>query len=60
MLTRPSALHTEIRQIDADSEPDHDEREVYARRDECPCPELTQEGKDPGSPGEEHVDAYRK
>ena len=55
-----SALDTEIRQIDAYGEPNHDEREVDGRGDQRPRTELTQERKDPRTPGEEHVDAYRK
>ena len=60
VLTRPSAFDAEIDEIDADGEPDHDEREVYGRRDQRPRPELREEGKDPRTPGEEHVDAYRQ
>src|SRR5215210_8857041 len=57
---RPSALDAEIRQVDADGEPDRDEREVDGRREQGPSAKLTQEGKDPRAPGQEHVDAYRK
>ena len=55
-----SALDAEVGKVDANGESDHDEREVNARRDQRPRTELSQEGKDPRTPGEEHVDAYRK
>ena len=60
MLTRSPAFDAEVGKVDPDGEPDHDEREVYGRRDQSPRTELRQEGKDPRTPGEEHVDAYRK
>ena len=57
---RPAARDAEVGQVRADGEPDHDEREVDAGRYQRTGPELAQEGEDPRSPGEKHVDAYRE
>ena len=40
MLGCPSPFDTKIDKVDADGEPDHDEREVYGWRDQSPRTEL--------------------
>src|SRR5215204_711158 len=55
-----SALDAEVGKVDANGEPYHDEREVYGRGDQRTRTELSQEGKNPRTPREEHVDTYRK
>ena len=56
----PAAPDAEVGEVHADGEPDDDEREVDAGRDQRACAELAQEREDPRSPGEKHVDAYRE